>query len=67
MTKLVFFMLLSVSSAPSVQAGGAKDQRQDVADFCNQFIINDPDPAVRFDYYRDCYFYDLLRTGEGTV
>jgi hypothetical protein len=58
MTKLVFLILLSASSAPSVQAGDARDQHREAADFCHQFIINDPDPAVRFDYYRDCFFYD---------
>jgi hypothetical protein len=58
MTKLVFFLLLSAASAPSVRAGDTKDPLRDVMDICNQFIINDPDPGIRLDYRNDCDIYD---------
>jgi hypothetical protein len=62
MTRLALFMLLSATAAPSVHAGDAKDSVRDAADFCNQFVINDPDPGIRFDthfdYHHDCTVYD---------
>jgi hypothetical protein len=45
MTKLILFILLGATASPSVQAGDVKDSRQDVMDFCNQFVIRDPDPG----------------------
>jgi len=53
MTKLILFTLLSATTAPSVQAGDAKASRQDAMDFCNQFVIRDPDPGIRLGNYLD--------------
>jgi hypothetical protein len=58
MTKLVLFILLSATAAPSVQAGDAKDSQQDVMEFCNQFVIRDPDPGIRLDHHLDCHMDD---------
>ena len=58
MTKLILFILLSLTAVPSVKAGDAKDSRQDVMDFCNQFVITDPDPGIRLDHHLDCYVGD---------
>jgi hypothetical protein len=62
MTKIILFMLLSATAAPSVHAGDMKDSVRDAAEFCNQFVINDPDPGIRFDthfdYHHDCTVYD---------
>jgi hypothetical protein len=52
-----FFSLLSATAAPSVQAGDTKDSLRDVMDFCNQFVINDPNHGIRLDYRRDCDIY----------
>ena len=54
MKKLLLFMLLSVSAATSTQAGDSKNSLRDALEFCNQFIITDPNPALRLDYHRDC-------------
>jgi hypothetical protein len=58
MTKLIFFILLSIAAARSVQAGDTKDSLRDVMDVCNQFVINDPDRGMRLDYHNDCDIYD---------
>jgi hypothetical protein len=58
MTKLIFFILLTAAAVPSIQAGDTKDSRRDVMDFCNQFVINDPDPRIRLDYHNDCDIQD---------
>jgi hypothetical protein len=58
MTRLVFFILLGATAAPAVQAGDSRDSRRDAMDFCNQFVINDPDPGFRFDYHHDCTAFD---------
>jgi hypothetical protein len=58
MTKLVLFILLSATAAPCVQAGDARDSQQDVMEFCNQFVIRDPDPGIRLDHHLDCYLND---------
>ena len=60
MTKLILFILLSATTAPAVQAGDAKDFRQDAMDFCNQFVIRDPDPGIPLDDHLDCYMDDWL-------
>jgi hypothetical protein len=54
MTKLILFILLSATTAPSVQADDAKAPRQDAMDFCNQFVIRDPDPGIRLGNHLDC-------------
>jgi hypothetical protein len=56
MTKLILFLLLSVAATPSVQAGDSKESLR--LEFCNQFVITDPGPSIRFDYHRDCYIND---------
>jgi hypothetical protein len=58
MTKLILFILLSATTTPSVQAGDANASRQDAMDFCNQFVIRDPDPGVRLGNRLDCYLDD---------
>ena len=58
MIKLVLLILLSATAAPSVHAGDAKDSQQDVMDFCNQFVIRDPDRGPRLDYHHDCHIND---------
>jgi hypothetical protein len=62
MTKLVLFFLLGTAAAPPAQAVDAKDSLRDVMDYCNQFVINDPDPyverIVRPTYHHDCFVYD---------
>jgi hypothetical protein len=62
MTKLALFMFLGAAAAPSVHAGDTKDARRDLFDFCNQFVINEPDQPIRFGFSRDCILYepDLL-------
>jgi hypothetical protein len=57
MTKLALFMFLGAAAAPSVHAGDTRDARRDVLDFCNQFVINEPD-QTRFGLSRDCILYD---------
>jgi hypothetical protein len=56
MTKLILFLLLSATTP--VQAGDAKVLRQDAMDFCNQFVIRDPDPGIRLGNHLDCYWDD---------
>ncbi|MBV9461442.1 MAG: hypothetical protein JO141_28555 [Bradyrhizobium sp.] len=58
MTKLALFMFLGAAAAPSVHAGDTKDARRDLFDFCNQFVINEPDQTIRFGAVRDCLLYD---------
>jgi hypothetical protein len=58
MTKLALFMFLGATAAPSVHAGDTRDARRDVFDFCNQFVINEPDPQFRFGFAHDCILYD---------
>jgi hypothetical protein len=62
MTKLVFLLLLSASAPTPVQAGDTRDSLRDVMDFCNQFVIKDPDPylerGVRLGFHRDCFIND---------
>ena len=58
MTKLILFILLSATTTPSVQAGDAKASRQNAMDFCNQFVIRDPDPGIRLGNQLDCYMDD---------
>jgi hypothetical protein len=58
MTKLALFMFLGAAVAPSVQAGDTRDARRDVLDFCNQFVINEPDQSMRFGFSHDCILYD---------
>jgi hypothetical protein len=58
MTKLALFMFLGAAAAPSVHAGDTRDARRDVFDFCNQFVINEPDQPMRFGFSRDCILYD---------
>jgi hypothetical protein len=58
MTKLVLFILLSATAATSVRAGDARDSLQDVMDFCNQFVIRDPDRGIRLGYHHDCHIND---------
>jgi hypothetical protein len=67
MTKLILFILLSATTAPSVQAGDAKASRQDAMDFCNQFVIRDPDPGIRFGNHLGCFMddWDDIRAPHG--
>ena len=58
MTKLVFFILFSATAAPSVRAGDARDALRDMMDFCDQFVIRDPDHGIRLGYRHDCVIYD---------
>jgi hypothetical protein len=60
MTKLILFILLGATTSPSLQAGDVKDSRQDVMDFCNQFVIRDPDPdsGFRLGHHRHCHMDD---------
>ncbi len=62
MTKFVFFLLLGATAPPTAQAGDTRDSLRDVADFCNQFVIRDPDPylerGVRLGLHRDCLVDD---------
>jgi hypothetical protein len=58
MTKLALFMFLGAAAAPTVHAGDTKDARRDVFEFCNQFVINEPDQSIRFGFSRDCILYD---------
>jgi hypothetical protein len=58
MTKFALFMLLGAGAVPSVHAGDARDARRDVFDFCDQFVINEPDQPMRFGFSRDCILYD---------
>jgi hypothetical protein len=59
MIKLALFVVLSTTAAHSVQAGDTKDSLQDIMDFCNQFVIRDPDSGIRLDYHHyDCFFHD---------
>jgi hypothetical protein len=58
MTKLALFMFLGAAATPSVHAGDTKDARRDVFDFCDQFVINEPDHPMRFGFSRDCILYD---------
>jgi len=58
MTKLILFILLSATTAPSVHAGDARDSRRDAMDFCNQFVIRDPDPGIRLGNHLDCHMDD---------
>ena len=62
MTKLVLFLLLSTTAPTPAQAGDTRDSLRDVMDFCNQFVIKDPDPylerGVRLEYRHDCYIND---------
>ncbi len=58
MTKLILFIVLSATAAHSVRAGDVRDSRQDVMDFCNQFVIRDPDPGIRLGYGHDCLIND---------
>jgi hypothetical protein len=58
MTKLVLLIVLSATVAPSVRAGDARDSLRDVMDFCNQFVIRDPDPGIRLGYHHDCHIND---------
>jgi hypothetical protein len=55
MTKLFLFILLS---ATAVQAGDTKDSLRDVMDFCNQFVIRDPDRGIHLDHHLDCHIHD---------
>ena len=57
MTKLVLFILLSATATPA-QARDTRNSLRDIMDFCNQFVINDPDPGFRFDYNHDCTAFD---------
>jgi hypothetical protein len=57
MIKLALFVVLSATAAHSVQAGDTKDSLRDIMDFCNQFVIRDPDAGIRLDYHHyDCFF-----------
>jgi hypothetical protein len=60
MTKLIFFILLRATTSPSVKAGDVKDSRWDMMDFCNQFVIRDPDPdsGFRLGHHRYCHLDD---------
>jgi hypothetical protein len=58
MTKLALLMFLGAAAAPSVHAGDTRDARRDMFDFCNQFVINEPDQPVRFGFSHDCILYD---------
>ena len=58
MTKLILFILLSATIAPSVRAGDAKASRQDAIDFCNQLVIRDPGPGIRLGNHLDCFMDD---------
>jgi hypothetical protein len=62
MTKLIFLLLLSATVPTPAQAGDTRDSLRDVMDFCNQFVIRDPDPylerGVRLDYRHDCHIND---------
>jgi hypothetical protein len=62
MTKLILFILLGATTSPSVQAGDVKDSRQDVMDFCNQFVIRDPDPGFRLGHHRYCLIWTIGTT-----
>jgi hypothetical protein len=57
MTKFAFLIFIAAAAVATAQAEDLKDSRQDVLDFCNQFVICDPDPEMHFGY-RDCNFYD---------
>jgi hypothetical protein len=58
MTKLALFMFLGAAAAPSVHAGDTRDARRDLFDICNQFVINEPEQAIRFGFSRDCILYE---------
>jgi hypothetical protein len=58
MTKLALFMFLGAAAAPSVHAGDTRDARRDIYDFCNQFVINEPDQNIRFGFSHNCILYD---------
>jgi hypothetical protein len=58
MTKIALFMFLGAAAAPSVHAGDTRDARRDMFDFCNQFVINEPDQSARFSFSHDCILYD---------
>jgi hypothetical protein len=58
MTKLILFILLSVIAAPAVQAADRKDSLRHFMEFCNQFVITDPGPSIRFNYHHDCHIND---------
>jgi hypothetical protein len=58
MTKLILFLLLIVVGAPSVQAGDTKDSLRHSIEFCDQFVIRDPDPRIRLQYRYDCFLND---------
>jgi hypothetical protein len=57
MTNIAFLIFIAVAAVASVQAEDLKDSRRDVLGFCNQFVINNPDPEMHFSY-DDCNFYD---------
>jgi hypothetical protein len=61
MTKLVLFILLSATATPA-QARDTRNSLRDIMDFCNQFVIKDPDPylerGIRLDHHHDCYIND---------
>jgi hypothetical protein len=58
MTKLALLIFLAAAAAPSLHAKDTIDARRDVFDFCNQFVINEPDRPIRFGFSRDCILYD---------
>ena len=62
MGKLVLVLLLGTTAAPPARAVDVKDSLRDVMDFCNQFVINDPDSyaerTIRLGHHQDCFFDD---------
>ena len=55
MTKLILCILLG---ATTVHAGDTKHSHRDAMEFCSQFVIMDPGPAIRLGYRLDCHVDD---------
>jgi len=55
MTKLILCILLG---ATTVHAGDTKNSHRDAMEFCSQFVIMDPGPAIRLGYRLDCHVDD---------
>ncbi len=58
MTKLILLLFVSATATPPLQAADWKDSRQDILNYCRQFIIRDPDPQIRLGDARNCDLRD---------
>jgi hypothetical protein len=54
---IALLALGATCAAPAAIAGDAKELLRDKIAFCSQFVINDPDSGILFDYMRDCCPY----------